>query len=257
MSDKDFNTLFPAPVTGLDIESLSIKASTASCNNLFSLFIITAGAFNCSICLNLLFLFIILLYKSFKSDAANLPPSKATKGLKSGGITGRTVNIIHSGLVFEFLNPSTTLSFLISLDLSISEDTDAISFCICFCSSSRFISSNNFLIAEAPISTFKSSPKPVLNFLTSASSNNIGVSGFENVFNIGISILKTSTFNLPSKGFKPSAFFLNSKNTFSFSVSKNSILIFLSGSETETSGFFSNAEARIFFNSDFCEPSTS
>ena len=35
-----------------------------------------------------LFLFITRLYKSFRSDVANLPPSKGTKGLNSGGITG-------------------------------------------------------------------------------------------------------------------------------------------------------------------------
>ena len=40
----------------------------------------------------------VLLYKSFRSEVANLPPSKGTNGLNSGGITGRTFNIIHSGL---------------------------------------------------------------------------------------------------------------------------------------------------------------
>ena len=39
-----------------------------------------------------------LLYKSFKSDVANLPPSRGTSGLSSGGITGTEVKIIHSGL---------------------------------------------------------------------------------------------------------------------------------------------------------------
>ena len=48
---------------------------------------------------NLLFLFITLLYKSFKSEVANLPPSNGTKGLKSGGRTGNLLRIIHSGLL--------------------------------------------------------------------------------------------------------------------------------------------------------------
>ena len=36
-----------------------------------------------------------LLYKSFKSEVACLPPSKATIGLSAGGMTGRTVKNIH------------------------------------------------------------------------------------------------------------------------------------------------------------------
>ena len=50
---------------------------------------------------SLLFLMITLLYKSFKSDVANLPPSSGTRGLNSGGITGITFTIIHSGLFSE------------------------------------------------------------------------------------------------------------------------------------------------------------
>ena len=52
------------------------------------------------------------LYKSFKSDVANLPPSNGTSGRKSGGKTGNTVRIIHSGLLPEFINDSTNLSLL-------------------------------------------------------------------------------------------------------------------------------------------------
>ena len=55
-----------------------------------------------------------LLYKSFKSEVANLPPSKGTKGLNSGGITGITFIIIHSGkfspLSLASRNASTTCS---------------------------------------------------------------------------------------------------------------------------------------------------
>ena len=41
---------------------------------------------------------ITLLYKSFKSEVANLPPSSGTSGLNSGGMTGIALSIIHSGL---------------------------------------------------------------------------------------------------------------------------------------------------------------
>ena len=55
---------------------------------------------------NLLLRFITLLYKSFKSEEANLPPSRGTSGLNSGGITGITVKIIHSGLLPEVMKAS-------------------------------------------------------------------------------------------------------------------------------------------------------
>ncbi len=47
-----------------------------------------SGAFKSNNLFKRLFLFITRLYKSFKSDVANLPPSSGTKGLSSGGITG-------------------------------------------------------------------------------------------------------------------------------------------------------------------------
>ena len=74
-----------------------------------------SGAFKSKSLFNLLFLLITLLYKSFKSEVANLPPSKGTNGLNSGGITGTVVNIIHSGLFPEFINDSISLSLLIVL----------------------------------------------------------------------------------------------------------------------------------------------
>ena len=44
-----------------------------------------------------LFLMITRRYKSFKSEVAKRPPSKGTRGLRSGGITGTTSSTIHSG----------------------------------------------------------------------------------------------------------------------------------------------------------------
>ena len=59
---------------------------------------IICGASSSINLLSLEFLFITLLYRSFTSLTANFPPSKATRGLRSGGSTGSTVIIIHSGL---------------------------------------------------------------------------------------------------------------------------------------------------------------
>ena len=101
MSDKDLSSLLFCVTTGFPLLPLSINASTASCNILFSFFITISGAFIEINFFNLVFLLITLLYKSFKSDVANLPPSNCTIGLKSAGITGKTVRIIHSGLFPE------------------------------------------------------------------------------------------------------------------------------------------------------------
>ena len=156
MSDNDLSGLFPAPVTGLPRLPLSIKASTDSWSILFSFLTIISGAPSSSNLFNLLFLFITLLYKSFKSDVANLPPSNWTIGLKSGGITGTTCIIIHSGLLFESLNDSTVSNLFTNLAL----------FCSLAFSSSFFnfsdnlstsISDSNFLIGSAPISALNES----------------------------------------------------------------------------------------------------
>ncbi len=48
---------------------------------------------------NLLFLLIILLYKSLRSDVANLPPGRGIIGLSSGGKTGKISITIHPGLI--------------------------------------------------------------------------------------------------------------------------------------------------------------
>ncbi|MNT27502.1 hypothetical protein D3C72_1631370 [compost metagenome] len=117
MSDNDFNGLFPAPVTGLPLLPLSINASTDSCNILFSFLTMISGAPSSNNLFNLLFLFITLLYKSFKSDVANLPPSNCTIGLSSGGITGIALIIIHSGLLLDNLNDSTVSNLLTSFIL--------------------------------------------------------------------------------------------------------------------------------------------
>ena len=91
---------------------LSKSASTDSCSILFSFRSITSGALISIKFLSRLFLIIILLYKSFKSLAANRPPSSGTRGLSSGGITGRIEITIHSGLlIFLTVEISTRKDF--------------------------------------------------------------------------------------------------------------------------------------------------
>ena len=74
-----------------------------------------SGALKSINLLKRLFLLITLLYKSFKSDVANLPPSKGTSGLSSGGITGRVVKIIHSALFPEAIKDSINFNLFMVL----------------------------------------------------------------------------------------------------------------------------------------------
>ena len=154
MSDKDFRGLEPGPVTALP---LSISESTASWSILFSFLTIMSGAPSSRSLLSLLFLLITLLYKSFKSDVANLPPSSWTIGLMSGGITGITSRIIHSGLFPESLSASMTSSLLTTLvffwpEASLSTSLSSAD------SFSRSMSSRSFLTASAPIPAEKVLP---------------------------------------------------------------------------------------------------
>src|SRR6202521_1601289 len=52
-------------------------------------------------------------YRSFRSEVANRPPSSGTRGRSSGGITGITSRIIHSGRFPDLRKHSTTFSRLI------------------------------------------------------------------------------------------------------------------------------------------------
>ena len=108
ISDRDFNGRFPGPATGRPRRPLSSSASTASCNIRFSLRIIISGAPRFNKRDNRLLRLITRLYKSFKSEVAKRPPSNCTIGRNSGGMTGMTSIIIHSGLFPECRNDSTT-----------------------------------------------------------------------------------------------------------------------------------------------------
>ena len=99
MSESDLSARFPGPVTGRPRRPLSIRASTASCSILFSLRTMMSGALSSSSLLRRLFLLMTRLYRSLRSEVANLPPSSCTIGRMSGGMTGTTSMIIHSGLL--------------------------------------------------------------------------------------------------------------------------------------------------------------
>ena len=173
MSANDFNGRLLVPVIGLALRVLSNNASTDSCNMRCSFLTIMSGAFKSLSLRSLLFLLITLLYKSFKSDVANLPPSNGTKGLKSGGITGRLVSIIHSGLLPDDINCSTSFNLLKSFFFLISDFEVLNSSLIFIFSSSKFMDSKIFLMASAPIPAEKESAAFSSKALLYSSSDNI------------------------------------------------------------------------------------
>ena len=131
---------------------------------------IMSGAFKSKSLRNLLFLLITLLYKSLRSDVANLPPSSGTSGLSSGGITGTVVKIIHSGLLPDSINDSINFSLFIVLS-SVTLDFKVLRSSLnLFFSFSRSTSSNKSLMASAPIPAEKfSSPNSSCAFINSSS----------------------------------------------------------------------------------------
>src|SRR5215218_2470788 len=108
MSASDFSARLFAPVIALPRRPLSSSESTASCSMRFSFRTMISGAFSSSNRFKRLFLFITLLYKSFRSDVAKRPPSSGTSGRSSGGSTGSTSMIIQSGLMPDFWKASST-----------------------------------------------------------------------------------------------------------------------------------------------------
>ena len=139
---------------------LSNKASTASWSIRFSFWMIIDGALKSISFFKRLLRLITLLYKSFKSDVANLPPSNWIIGLSSGGITGRASKIIHSGRLPDSRNASKTSKRLIKrtrfwLDESLISSISFLIVSTSFCKSTSF---NNSLMASAPIPTLNVFP---------------------------------------------------------------------------------------------------
>ena len=118
-----------------------------------------SGAFRSKSLFKRLFLFITLLYKSFRSEVANLPPSNGTKGLKSGGKTGKTSKTIHSGLFPESLKDFNNFNLFVNFLIFASDLVCGISSSINFISDSRSNSFRRFCIASAPMPAVNSSPQ--------------------------------------------------------------------------------------------------
>ncbi len=142
MSERDFNGLLFAPVITRPRRPLSNNASTDSCNILFSFLTMISGARSSINLFSRLFLLITRLYKSFKSEVANLPPSRGTSGRSSGGITGTTSNIIHSGLEPDSMKASINLRRFTNFFLFASDPVSRNSDLITSSSSSNSISDN-------------------------------------------------------------------------------------------------------------------
>ena len=172
MSANDLSGLLFVPVITLPLLPLSNRASTDSWSILFSFLTIISGALSSSNLFNLLFLFITLLYKSLRSEVANLPPSRGTRGLKSGGSTGKTFITIHSGLLPESLKASSNFSLFDNFLSLVSEFVSGISSLITLISSSISSSSKRIWTASAPIPAVNSSPNSSY-FSTHSSSVNI------------------------------------------------------------------------------------
>ena len=93
---------------------LSKRASTASCSMRRSFRMMISGALSSMRRLRRLFRLMTRRYRSLRSEVAKRPPSRGTNGRRSGGSTGMTESIIHSGRLPESRNASMTLSRLAS-----------------------------------------------------------------------------------------------------------------------------------------------
>jgi hypothetical protein len=119
---EDFRGRLFAPVITRPRRPLSNRASTDSCNIRFSLRTIISGARSSIRRFKRLLRLITRRYRSFKSDVAKRPPSKGTNGRNSGGRTGTTSRIIHSGRVPEEINASINFKRLTSFLRLVSEE---------------------------------------------------------------------------------------------------------------------------------------
>ncbi len=158
MSASDFSGRLLLPVIARPRRPLSNSASTASCNIRFSLRTIMSGADRSNRRFKRLLRLMTRRYKSFRSEVAKRPPSNGTNGRKSGGNTGRTVIIIHSGLLPEVWKASISFRRLLIFFRLVSELMVGNSSRICLISVARSMPFNKSRIASAPILASNSSP---------------------------------------------------------------------------------------------------
>ncbi len=116
----------------------------------FSLRTIMSGAPSSNNLFSRLLRFITRRYRSLRSEVAKRPPSNWTIGLNSGGITGITSSIIHSGRLPDLRNASTTSRRRVAR-MRRWPEVSLISLRKLSACDSRSISSSSFLIASAPI----------------------------------------------------------------------------------------------------------
>ena len=157
MSASDFSGRLLDPVIARPRRPLSSKASTDSCSIRFSLRTMMSGARSSSKRFRRLFLLITRRYRSLRSEVAKRPPSSGTSGRRSGGSTGRTSMIIHSGLLPLSRKDSSSFSRFDSFFNFVSELVFGISSRMMTISSLRSISIISARIASAPIMAVKSS----------------------------------------------------------------------------------------------------
>ncbi len=151
MSDSDFSGRLLAPVMTRPRRPLSNRASTDSCSIRFSLRTMMSGARNSISRLRRLFRLITRRYRSFRSEVAKRPPSNGTSGRSSGGITGITVMIIHSGRLPDSRKDSTTFRRLM-IFLGFSSPVASLRSARRFsASASRSMAASISRIASAPI----------------------------------------------------------------------------------------------------------
>ena len=153
MSESDFRGRLLGPVIVRPRRPLSNRTSTASCSIRFSLRIIISGASSSISRFKRLLRLITLRYRSFKSEVAKRPPSSGTRGRRSGGRTGITSRIIHSGRLPESRNASTTFKRLPYLARLVLEPVSFISLRSMVESSGRLRSLSISRMASAPIPT--------------------------------------------------------------------------------------------------------
>ncbi len=158
MSARDFSGRLLEPVMARPRRPLSSSASTDSCSMRFSLRTMMSGAFRSSSRLRRLLRLITRRYRSFRSEVAKRPPSRGTSGRRSGGSTGNTVMIIHSGALPDAWKPSISLRRLDSFFSLVSELVASMSSRRVLISSCRSSSNSNCWTASAPILASNSSP---------------------------------------------------------------------------------------------------
>ncbi len=125
----------------------------------FSLRTMTSGAPSSSSRFRRLLRLMTRRYRSFRSDVAKRPPSNCTIGRSSGGITGSTVRIIHSGRLPLLRNDSTTRSRLAAFFLRCFDCVVAISARSSLTIASRSILATSSRMASAPMPALKTLPQ--------------------------------------------------------------------------------------------------